>query len=139
VTRTDLPESRTDRPAAATAVGILAVLGVIGSIVMTLAHLDLQIPVVSALGPTGRAIVPVAVGFAFGAVLFAVTAYGAFRRAGWAWPVALVVNGLAFASSVMPWRGIENSGVPALVTLIAIAILLSRPGRDALLYSRQRG
>jgi hypothetical protein len=124
----------TDRPVAATIVGVLAVLGVIGSIIMTLAHLDLEIPVISQFGPTGRAIVPVAIGFAVGTVLFAATAYGAFRRTSWAWPVALVVNGLAFISSVMPWRGLENSGVPALVTLIALGVLLSPAGREALLY-----
>jgi hypothetical protein len=48
---------------------------------------------------------------------------------------ALVVNALAFLSSVFPVRGIE-AVVPALVTLAAIVVLLSRPGRDALLYRR---
>lgn len=133
---TDLATSR--RPTAATAVGVLALLGVVGSVVMTLAHLDLDIPVVSALGPTGRALPAVAAGFAVGTLLFAAVAYGAFARTSWAWPVALVVNGLALASATMPWRGIESSGVPALVTLIALVVLVSRPGRSALLYDRDR-
>jgi hypothetical protein len=68
-------------------------------------------------------------------VLFALVAYGAFRTARWAWPVALVVNSLAFLSSVFPVRGVEAL-VPAAVTLGAIALLLSRPGRDALLHRR---
>jgi hypothetical protein len=116
---------------------VLAVAGVVGSIVMTLAHLDLGLPVIEALGP-GRSLPPVAAGFAVGALLFAVVAYAAFRQTAWAWPVALVVNALAFVSAVFPVRGVEAL-VPALVTLAALVILLSRPGRDALLYRRTSG
>lgn len=124
MTRTDLPASTDRRPGAATAVGVLAVLGTLGSIVMVVAHVRLDLPAVAAL-------------FAVGTLLFAAVAVGAFRLTSWAWPVAVVVNGLGFASSVMPWRGLENSGVPALVTLVALVLLLSRPGRDALLYRRR--
>ncbi len=123
------------RPTAATVVGVLAVLGVVGSVVMTLAHLDLDIPVVAALGPPAAVPVVVPAGFALGAVLFALVAYGAFTRASWAWPLALVVNALALVSSVFPVRGAEAL-VPAAVTLAAVVVLLSRPGRDALLYQR---
>lgn len=123
----------TKRAGAATAVGVLAVLGTVGSIVMMLAHLGLDLGIIEAVN-----LPPVAVGFAIGALLFAAVAYGAFRQMSWAWPAALVVNGLAFVSSVFPVRGVEAL-VPALVTLAALAILLSRPGRDALLYRRTRG
>lgn len=122
------------RPAAATIVGVLAALGIVGSIVMTLAHLDLDIAGLRALGPN-RSLPGVAAMFAAGAALFAAVAYGAFRRTAWAWPLALVVNGLAFLSSVFPVRGIEAL-VPVAVTLVAVVVLLSRPGRDALLYRR---
>lgn len=122
------------RPAAATTVGVCAALGVVGSIVMTLAHLDLGLPVVSALGPTGRSLPFVAAGFGFGALLFALTCYGAFKRTSWAWPVAVVVNSLALGSAVLPWRGIDRSGLPTLVTVVALAVLLSPAGRAALLY-----
>lgn len=134
MTETRTTDRAVERPGAATVIGVLAVLGVIGSVVMALAHLDVDLPVISQLGPTGRAIVPVAVGFGVGAVLFAITAYGAFAMRAWAWPTALVVNGLAFASSVMPWRGLQSSGVPALVTLAALALLIAPAGRRALLY-----
>jgi hypothetical protein len=53
------------RPAAATAVAVLAVLGVVGAIFMALAHSGRELPLVSALG--APRIVPVAVGFAVGA------------------------------------------------------------------------
>ena len=108
------------RRPAATAVGVLAVLGVIGSIVMVVAHVRLELPMIAG-------------GFVVGALLFAAVAYGAFTVASWAWPVAVVVNGLGLVSSVMPWRGIESSGPPALITLIALGVLLSPAGRAALL------
>lgn len=120
------------RHPAATAVGVLAVLGAVGSIVMTLAHIDLGIPVIAEFGP-GRTILPAAIGFSFGALLFAAVAYGAFAERTWAWPLALVVNTLALASALMPWRGLERSGVPVLVTVVALVVLLSPAGRRGLL------
>lgn len=125
----------TARPPAATAVGVLAALGVIGAIFMALAHSGLDLPLVSALG--APRIVPVAVGFAVGAVLFGAVAWAALTQASWAWPFAVATNGIAFASSVMPWRGINRSGLPALVTLAALALLASRNGREALPYRRR--
>jgi hypothetical protein len=124
VTDTD-PHAPARRPGVSTAIGVLAVLGFVGSVVMVVAHVNLGLPLVAAL-------------FVVGAVLFGVVAYGVFRQTTWAWPVALVVNGLGFVSSVMPWRGLTNSGPPALVTLIALALLLSPAGREALLYRRTR-
>jgi hypothetical protein len=124
--------TRTTRRGPATAVGVLALIGVVGSLIMTLAHLGLDLGVIEA-----AYLPPVAIGFAVGALLFAAVAYGAFRQTAWAWPLALVVNGLGFVSSVFPVRGVEAL-VPALVTLAALVILLSRPGRDALLYRRER-
>lgn len=121
--------TRTRQPAA-TAIGVLALVGTIGAVVMALAHLGIDVGVIRA-----ASLPPVATGFAVGAVLFALVAYGAFRRTAWAWPLALVVNGIGFLSAVFPWRGPEAI-VPAAVTLVAVAILLSRPGRDALLYRR---
>jgi hypothetical protein len=125
-----MTDTTTRRPTAATAVGVLAVLGVVGAIVMTLAHLGIDLGFIRAVR-----LVPVAAGFAVGSLLFAAVAFGAFRRAAWAWPLGVVVNGLAFVSSIFPVRGLEAL-VPAAVTLAALVILLSRPGRDALLYRR---
>lgn len=121
------------RPMAATAVGWLAVLGVLGSAAMTVAHLGIELPLLGG----GVTLVPVAVGFAVGTVLFAATAYGTFTLRPWAWPVALVVNALALASTASPLsRGdIEPATVGAVVaTLLAMVVLVSRPGRQALLY-----
>jgi hypothetical protein len=118
------------RPPAATAIGLLAALGAIGSAVMTLAHVDLDIPFLTFFGP-GRLIAPAAASFAVGTVLYVVVAYGAFRVARWSWPVALVVNVLAFLVSAFPYRG-WVSGAAMAVSVIAVAVLVSRPGRVAL-------
>lgn len=117
------PSTTATRPAAATAVALLAVAGVLGAIAMTLFHIDLY--------REGAVPVMVPGGFAVGAIAFAFVAYGAWRRSAWAWPLAVAVNGLGFVSAVFPWRGAQAL-LPAAVTLIALAVLLSRPGREAL-------
>jgi hypothetical protein len=110
-------------------VGALAVLGVVGSLVMTLAHLGLALPALDAVGP-GRLIVPAAVSFAVGTVLYALVAYGAFRPARWAWFAGLIVSVLAFATAAFPYRG-WISGAAIVVSLATVAVLLSPQGRTA--------
>ncbi len=125
MSRTDTPATTptpTRRPRAATAIGVLGAIGVAGSAVMAIAHLDLSLAL--------------AAGFGLGVVLFGAATYGALRQTAWAWPVATVVNAIALAGSVMPWRGLERSGLPALITVVALGLLFARPGRDALLYRR---
>jgi hypothetical protein len=117
------------RPPAAAAVATLAVVGVVGSAVMTLAHLGLGLPVLDAVGP-GRLVAPAAVSFAVGTVLYAVVAYGAFRVARWAWGAGLLVNVLGFATAAFPYRG-WISGVAIAVSVAAVTVLLSPPGRSA--------
>lgn len=121
------------RPRAATVVGWLAVLGALGSAAMAVAHLGVELPLLGG----GVELVPVAVGFAVGTLLFAVTAYGAFTLTSWVWPLALVVNALTLASTASPLsRGdLEPATIAAIaVTLLALVVLVSRPGRQALLY-----
>lgn len=121
------------RPKAATTVGGLAVLGCLGSAAMTVAHLGIEMPLLGG----GVTLVPVAAGFAVGTLVFAATAYGAFTLQSWAWPVALVINALALASTSSPLsRGdIEPVTVGAVAaSLLSLILLVSRPGRQALLY-----
>jgi hypothetical protein len=111
------------RPAAATAVAWLAVVGAIGAAYMVVSHVELYRADVVPLG--------VPAGFVLGALLFASVAYGAFRTAWWAWPAALAVNGVGLLSALVPWRG-PQALVPAAVTLAALLVLLSPSGRRAL-------
>lgn len=128
VTTPDTTTSQT-RPPAATAVAWLALVGVAGAIFMSLAHFNVGVPFLD----VGRVILPVAVSLAVGAVLYALVAYGAFTRASWAWPAALVVNGIALAATLgPPFRGLFEL-VPIAVSLAAIVVLVSRPGRAAFL------
>lgn len=129
VNSTDTAASSRTRPPAATAVGWLAVVGVVGAVFMSLAHLDVALPLLE----VGRVVLPVAIGLAIGAVLYALVAYGAFTQRSWAWPAALVVNGIALAATAgPPFRGLFEL-VPIAVSLAALGVLVSRPGREALL------
>jgi hypothetical protein len=129
VSHTDVPVTDRlvprSRPPAALAVAVLAIVGLLGSAVMVVAHVSLGLPLV-------------AIGFGLGIVAFGAVLLGVLRRSSWTWPVALAVNAIALAGSVMPWRGLERSGLPTLVAVIALAVLVSRPGRDALLYRDPR-
>lgn len=116
------------RPPAAAAVGWLAILGVVGATFMSLAHTGLDL----GFSGGGRAILPVAVGMAVGAVLYALVAFGAFTSRSWAWPAALLVNAIALAATLFPFRW-PSGLVPLAISLAAIGILVSRPGRAAFL------
>ena len=120
---TDTSSAAPTRPTAATVVAVLGALGMVGSAAMIALHLTLDLP-------------GLAVAFGLGVLAYAAVTLGALRQASWTWPVALVVNAIALASTVMPWRGLERSGLPALVAVVALGVLVSRPGRDALLYRR---
>jgi hypothetical protein len=117
------------RASAATAVAVLAVLGAAGGIAMTVFHVDLY--------RAGALPLAVPVGFAAGAVAFAAVAFGAWTRARWAWPAAVVVNGLGFVAAVFPWRG-PQALAPAAMTALALAVLVSPGGRAALLSRSSR-
>lgn len=126
---TSTSASARTRPPAASAVGWLAVVGVVGAVFMSLAHLNLPVPLLD----VGRVVAPVAIGLAIGAVLYAAVAYGAFAQKSWAWPAALVVNGIALAATLGPPSRGTFELVPIAVSLVAIAVLVSPPGRAALL------
>lgn len=116
------------RPSAATAVGWLAIAGTAGAIFMSLAHVGVGVPVVGG----GQVVMPVAVAMAVGAVLYAAVAYAAFTQASWAWPAALAVNGIALVATLgPPYRG-SSELVAIILSLVAIGILVSPPGRAAL-------
>lgn len=125
--------ARTSAATAARLVAALAALGAAGSLVMAISHAGIRLPLVAALGPDGsRALPGVALGFAVGAVVFALLAVGAWQRHAWAWALGLVINGLALVVTTVPWRG-PVSGAAAVVTAAGLAVLLSRPGRAAFL------
>ena len=114
----------------------LSVLSALAAAVMAIAHLGIRVPVISALGPQGTDAVPPAVAaFSLAAVLFTVIAVGVAGSRTWAWPVGIVVNGVALVAAAVPYRGVGSlAGI--LVSATALALLLSPPVRRTLMPSR---
>lgn len=126
-------EARTTPPAAVRAAAALTALMAVGSALMAVSHAGMSVPLLAALGPGGqRALPEVAAGFAVAAVLFAVVAVGAWRQRPWAWAIGLVLHGVALIAATIPWRG-PASGAAAVVTVAALGVLATRPGRTAFL------
>lgn len=82
----------TARPWPATAVGVLSLIAAVASLMMTLAHLGISIPV---LLEAAAVLPPVAIGFAVATLLCVVVAVGAFQGARWGWWAGVIVFGLA--------------------------------------------
>jgi hypothetical protein len=129
-------QTRNTSTATLRALVAVTVVGAAGSLLMSIAHAGVEIPLFSALGPSGnRAIPPAAAGFAVGATLYAVTALGLARARSWAWAVGLVVNGLTLVSAAYPYRGLGSLAGIA-VAVVSLGLLLARPVRTVLLGDR---
>lgn len=117
------------RLAVAALSGTLAV----GCAVLAIAHSGVAVPLLAAIGPGGdRAVVPAAIAFTVATLVLAAVALGALRAAAWAWALGVAAHGLVFLGSAFPYRG-PASLVALIVSGSCIALLLSRPGRQALL------
>lgn len=128
--------SRTRHPAASL-VGWLSLLGAIGTGLLSVGHLGLEIPVLSELGPGGDQAVPAAAaGFGVAAVLYLLVAVGAFRQAPWAWTLGLVVNLLAVVAGVAQFRG-AASVVGIVISALILVVLVSPGGRQGLRRRRR--
>lgn len=112
---------------AATALSLLAALG---AVVMAVAHLGIDVPLLPTMG-LGRPVPPAAAAFSAGALVFALTAWGLWRRARWAWALGLVAFALALQGSAMPYRG-TGSAVGIATSVLAISLLLLPATRRAL-------
>ncbi|MEX0591990.1 MAG: hypothetical protein WD152_00805 [Nitriliruptoraceae bacterium] len=123
------PYERRSTQAISRSVAGLAAAATLGSAMMALAHLGIDSTVLGFIGP-GRLIVPAAIGFVVGTAAFAVVTIGAWHRRRWAWSIALVINGLAFATAVFPFRG-WFSVAAATVAAAAITLLILPGGRLA--------
>ncbi len=125
------PSRARSRPVAR-AVGWLSAISALGAALLSIGHLGVEVPLVSALGPGGDGVVPVAAGiFAVGALLYAAVAWGAFAGARWAWTAGVAVNVLALLGGVREYRGIA-SAVALALALAALVLLLVPCGRREL-------
>jgi hypothetical protein len=124
--------SRTPAGPVARAVGWLSAVSALGAALLSIGHLGVDVPLVSALGPGGDGVVPVAATiFAVGALLYAVVAWGAFAAARWAWTAGVAVNALALLGGVREYRG-TASAVALALALAALVLLLLPAGRREL-------
>lgn len=109
--------------------GVLAV----GSALMAIGHLGLQLPVLSALGPGGtRAVVPAAIAFSIAAALHGAVAYGVSRRMSWAWPLGVAVAGVTLLGAATPFRG-AVSAIGIMLAGLQLGLLLTATARRSLL------
>ncbi len=119
------------RSGAAAAVGWLAALAALGSLLLAVAHLGVELPLLSALGPGGETVVvPAAIAFGVGTAVWGALSLGAFRGARWVLPVGIVFSILSILSGAMPYRGVA-SGVGIALASLVLLTLLSPPGRRA--------
>ena len=104
-----------------------------GSALMAVAHLGVEIPVLSVLGPGGdRAVIPAAIAFTIAAVLQGLTSFAVARRRPWAWPLGVLISALVLVGAAMPFRGVV-SAIGIVLAGAELALLLSGAARRSLL------
>lgn len=119
------------RPPALTAAAALAGLATLGALLMAVAHLGVDLPLLPTVG-AGRPVPPAAAAFALGTVLFALTTVGLLRAARWSWPLGTVAAALAFLGAAFPYRGIGSAVGMATSGLLLVLLLTPRVRRQLL-------
>lgn len=117
--------------------GVVGVSGAlaIGSALLAIGHLGVQLPVISRFGPGGtRAVVPAAIAFGVAACLHGAVAVGSARRRSWAWPLGVLVAGVTLIGAATPFRG-AASAVGIVLAALQLGLLLTRPARRTILDS----
>ena len=105
----------------------------LGCAALAVAHAGVDVPLLSRIGPGGdRVVAPAAAAFTVGTLLLGAVAIGAWRARAWAWALGVVVHALVFFGAAVPYRGVA-SAVAMVVAAATVAVLVSRPGRAALL------
>lgn len=123
------------RPWTILAAVALSGLGAAGAFLLAVAHLGVELPGLSALGPTGRAVLPAAVGFAVAALLLGGLTWGLLAGKRWAWPAGTGLALLGILSGIGQFRGVASA--VGLAVMLALLVLLVTPSaRDFLASPR---
>jgi hypothetical protein len=78
----------------------------VGSAILAVGHMGVEIPLVSALGPGGaRPVWPAAIAFTVAAGLHGAVSWGVARRRSWAWPLGVLVGAITLVGAATPFRG----------------------------------
>ena len=111
----------------------LSALLALGCAALAVGHAGVELPLLSQIGPGGdRAVVPAAIAFTTATLVLALVAIGVARQRSWAWALGVAVHALVFLGAALPYRGIA-SAVALIISGACVALLVSRPGRAALL------
>lgn len=100
----------------------------LGNALLAVAHTGVEVPLLSALGPSGDAVPAAVVVFTVGTVLFAAIAWGLASGQRWARPLALGVCALSILSGIGQFRGVVSAiGILLAVVLAGLLLLPRRP------------
>jgi hypothetical protein len=126
-----------DKPATVIVATALTAVLALGCLALAIGHSGVAVPLISRLGPGGgTAVIPAAIAFSVATLLLAVLAIGMWRRRAWSWAAGLAVHGIVVAGAAFPYRG-WGSLIGIVLAGVVFVLLVSRPGRDALLYPSQ--
>lgn len=110
---------------------LLAVLAV-GSVLMSVAHTGVRVPLLSAIGPPGGTVVwQASAGFAAAAAGFAAALAGLAARRRWGFILAILVLAATLLAASVPLRG-PGSILGITLTLAALGALATPSARAAL-------
>jgi hypothetical protein len=120
------------RPAVVTAAAGAVLLLALWCALLSIGHLGVEIPGVSALGPGGnRVVLPAGIVFALATAAFAAIGTGLLRLRSWAWAAGVAVNALALLGGLRQFRG-AGSAIGLALALVALVLLLTPSARAAL-------
>ena len=112
---------------------VLSALLALGCAALAIAHAGLAVPLLSRIGPSGnRAVVPAAIAFTVATMVLVAVAAGIRRSRSWAWAAGIAVHSLVFLGAAFPYRGVASL-VAMIISGVCVALLLTRPARQALL------
>jgi hypothetical protein len=99
---------------------------------LSIGHLGVDVPVLSALGPGGdRVVLPAGISFAVGALVYTIIGLGLLRLRRWAWAAGIAVSALSVLGGIGQFRG-AGSVIGIILSLIVLVLLLTPQTRATL-------
>lgn len=106
----------------------------VGSALLAVGHMGVELPLVSALGPGGsRPVWPAAIAFTVAAGLHGAVSYGVARRRAWAWPLGVLVGAVTLVGAAAPFRG-AGSVIGIVLAAAEVGLLLTGGARRRMLH-----
>ncbi|MGH8907559.1 MAG: hypothetical protein ACRD0K_13785 [Egibacteraceae bacterium] len=128
------------RPPTVTAAAVLIFGSALWTALLSIGHLGVDIPLISALGPGGnRVVLSAGIVFALATAVQVAIGIGLTRMRPWAWTAGVVVNALALLGGITEFRG-AGSVIGMVLSAAVLVLLLTPQARDALrgTYARKQ-